>query len=361
VPAAERRVRFADRVRAVRRVGAVIAVLPLAAACHSGSPTAQPTVTVTSPVTAPVSGSAPPSTVSAGAPPGIVAVTAAGALVTVDPATGSIGRTLVPAGVQGDEISVSPDGSTVYFTQGTGCHRTVASVGIAGGSTTSIAPGELPAISPDGSKLAFAREPVVAPGCLPNQPTFAAAFKLVIRTLGSGAEHVLPQPPQVVHSGLPRPISHLSWAPDNTRLAVSISAIQDNEGWGLYIVDTAVARYYLPPAAGVTYIPVTGSPNARDSYIREGAFLPDGNLFISRACCGGVPIRNTSKLMWEVAPSGQLLRQVAIGYPNLDHLSLAVDPRGQWLLYLAGHDLYVSKGGNRPTKLTSGLIAATWV
>jgi hypothetical protein len=89
-------------------------------------------------------------------------------------------------------------------------------------------------------------------------------------------------------------------------------------------------------------------------------FLPGGNLFISRACCGGVPVQNTSRLMWEVDTAGALVHQVAIGYPALDHDSLDVSPTGQWLLYLAGGTLYVSDNGARPTSLTTGLIAAAW-
>jgi len=236
----------------------------------------------------------------------------------------------------------------------------VESVGFNGGTSTSLAPGELAAISPDGSKLRFAQEPPLTPGCVPSPADLTKSFKLVIRTLSTGAEKILPLPPQMRSSGLPAPISHLSWAADSTRLAVSTSAVQDNEGWGLNIVDTSVARFYVVPGNGVSFVPVTGSPDVQRSYIREGVFLPDGNLFISRACCAGVPVHNTSRLMWEVAPSGALVHQVAIGYPNLDHVSLAVDGTGQWLLYLAGGDLYVSQNGNRPTKLTSGLIAAAW-
>ena len=198
-------------------------------------------------------------------------------------------------------------------------------------------------------------------GCLPGGSNIAGDFKLVIRTLSFGTEKILPLPPQVIQGGLFQPISHLSWAADSVRLAVSTSAVQDNEGWGLNIVDTAAAPYYSVPESGVTTVPVTGSPTAARSYIREGVFLPDGNLFVSRACCGGVPVHNTSRLMWEVALDGALVRQVAIGYPNLEHVSLAADPRGQWLLYLAGHDLYVSQGGTRPSKLASGFIAATWM
>src|ERR1022692_4627484 len=124
-------------------------VLVRLAACGSGTASPQPTATVTRPASsAPVvvsSSSAPPT----GAGPGIVAVTTAGALVKLDPANGSIIATLVSGGV-GDEVSVSPDGSTVYFAQRSGCKSEIESVSSSGGNPASIAPGDLPAISPDG-------------------------------------------------------------------------------------------------------------------------------------------------------------------------------------------------------------------
>jgi WD40-like Beta Propeller Repeat len=330
------------------------------AACGSGSgPAAGPTVTVTQPgASTPVS--TPPTAPAAGGEPGIVGVTTAGALVLIDPASGQVTGTLVTAGVRGDEISVSPDGSTVYFAQGSGCTPEIKSVPASGGSPAPVAAGQQPAVSPDGSKLAFARQPLLTPGCVPSESNFAGQYKLVIRTLATGAEKILPLPPQVRSGGLPAPISHLSWSADGVRLAVSTLALQDNEGWGLNIVNTATAPYYVPPSPGVTFVPVTGSPDVRRSYIREGVFLPDGNLFISRACCGGVPVHNTSRLMWEVTTTGAFVHQVALGYPALEHISLAVSPTGQWLLYLAGNDLYVSENGARPSKVATGLIAATW-
>jgi len=334
----------------------------IAACGASGSSSPNPTVTVTVPGGSGGGGlgNSTPAASPSGGEPGIVAVTVGGALVRVDPSSGSATQTLVPSGVLGDEISVSPDGSTVYFAVAQGCKAQVESVPASGGSPTVIGQGELPAISPDGSKLAFTIEPHLTQGCVPNTPNLGALYKLVIRTVTSGAEQVLPLPPQVQKGGLPSPISHLSWAADSTRLAVSTFAVQDNEGWNVWIVDTSVAKYYVQPGAGVTFLPVTGSPTPQRSYLREGIFLPDGDLFISRACCGGVPIHNTSRLMWVVNTSGSLVHQVAIGFANLDHYSLAADAGGQWLLYLAGHDLYVSQGGNRPSQIGSGFIAATW-
>jgi hypothetical protein len=46
---------------------------------------------------------------------------------------------------------------------------------------------------------------------------------------------------------------------------------------------------------------------------------------------------------------------------NEEHVSLAADSTGRWLLYLADHDLWVSQDGNIPVKLATGLIAATWM
>jgi len=339
------------------------------AACGGGG-TSNPQATVT--VTAPggsggggggggLGGSSSPSTPVIGRPR-IIAVTTAGALVQLDPRTGSVTQTLIPNRVLGDEIAVSPNGSTIYFALAAGCNSEVESISMSGGTPTAIAPGELPAISPDGTKLAFTSEPLMTQTCTPDpsKPAVAAEFNLIIRTLSSGAQQVLPLPAQVRRGGLLPPISHLSWAADNTRVAVSTSAVQDNEGWAVYIVDTSVAKSYLGPAPGVTDVPVTGSPTPQRSYLREGIFLPDGNLFVSRACCGGVPVSNTSRLMWVVDSSGNLVHQVAIGFPSLDHVSLAADSSGQWLLYLANHDLYVSHGGNKPSLLSTGFIAATW-
>ncbi len=185
----------------------VVAALALLAACGSGGAAApRKTVTVTPPATssAPVVVSSP-SAAPAGARPGVVAVTTAGALVKLDPNSGAVIATLVAGGVLGDEISVSADGSTVYFAAGKGCHPQVESISSGGGSPVAIAPGELPAISQDGTKLAFADEPLLTTGCIPDQANFAGAFRLVVRTLGSGTQKVLRCRRTSSTAGFPRP------------------------------------------------------------------------------------------------------------------------------------------------------------
>jgi len=290
--------------------------------------------------------------------PGIVAVTTAGALVRLNPATGATEQTLVSSGVLGDEISASATG-TLYFAVKNGCTGKIESIPASGGTPAVIASGSVPAVSSDGTTLAYADEPAQREGCLTGSADPVSLYHLEIRKLSGGPTTALRAVPVSQDSGLPSPISHLSWSSDNVHLAVSIAAVQDNEGWGVNLVDTSRARYYLS-GAGVTSVPVTGSPTPQQSYLREGVYMPDGGLFVSRACCGGDPPRNTSRLMWEVGPDGLLTHQVAVGFATVDHTSLDVSADGRWLLYLAGNDLYVSPGGARPHRLRTGLTAAAW-
>jgi hypothetical protein len=342
------------RNRAITTLGA-LSLVWLLAGCGHGTPAARPTITVTTTAQP----SASPAATAVPVPPGIVAVTTAGALVVLNPATGVVSRTLVPAKVDGGEISVSPSG-VVYFAVRRGCSDEVESVPVAGGSPSEIATGSLPAVSPGGTKVAYAVEPSERTGCYPSTGNPVPLYDLDIRSLSTGAVTGLPQvPASQAASTLPAPISYLSWAADGSQLAVSVAAFQDNEGWNLVLVDPGVARDYLT-GPGTSDVPVTGQPDKQRSYLEGGAYLPDGDLFVSRACCGGVPIQNTSRLLWEVSTAGALVHQVAIGFASLAHTSLAVSRDGHWLLYLAGHALYVSSGGAAPAKLTSGLTAAAW-
>jgi hypothetical protein len=334
---------------------AVATTAALSACGNSSNPNPSPTVTITRGA----SSSAPASaTAVAATPPAMVAVTHGGALVTLNPATGTVTHTLVSAHVLGDEISVSSTG-LVFFADRHGCKSEIEEIPVAGGAITAIAPGMLPAVSPDGTKLAYADQPMLVAGCVPQVTDLVTLYHVDIRTLSSGATVKLPMVAPGQDSGLPYAISHLSFAADNYHLAVSIAAPEDNEGWNLTIVDTSQAKYYLS-GTGVTSVPVTGNPTPQMSYYREGVYMPNGGLFVSRACCGGVPVHDTSRLMWEVTTGGTLVHQVAIGFANLDHVSLDVSSDGNWLLYVAGNDLYVSQGGATPRQVTSGLIAAAW-
>ena len=337
-------------------VTAAATALTMLAACGGGSGGSAQGSGSPSPAGSSGSASASAPSPKKAKPPGIVAVTKAGALVLLGSRHGQVIRTLVPGGVRADEISVSPDHSTVYFSVRHGCLGQIESVPVAGGSPTVIGDGTVPAISPDGTRLAYATAPLQTGACVGNANELTKGYTLVIRTLSTGTQAVYPQLPPGQDTGLPAPISHLSWSPDGSTLAVSILSIQDNEGWNLILLNPATARDYLT-GAGDQPVPA-GTPQG--SYWREGVYMPNGNLFVSRACCSGFPVHNKSRLMWVVSTAGAMQHQVAIGFPNLDHTSLSPSGNGAWLLYLAGDILYISHNGNKPVQLTTGMIAAAW-
>jgi hypothetical protein len=291
-------------------------------------------------------------------------VTKAGALVRLNQATGAVTQTLVPSGVTGDEISAA--NGTVYFTAERSHQCSVESVPEAGGTPTTIAPGGEPAVSPDGTKLAYTKWPYTTDvGCAQQFAGPGTSDDLIIRTLASGQTVTIPQQAAAAQGELVAPISHLSWSADGSRLAVSLAAVQDNEGWALNLLDVATAKSYVP-GPGTSMFTSSTEKKGQATYLREGVYLPDGGLFLSQACCEGLGqtgdrATNGTRLLLEAKPDGTVTKQVAIGYANLTHNSLAVSPDGGWLLYVGGTSLYVSKGGARPAQLSSsGFLAATW-
>jgi Tol biopolymer transport system component len=312
--------------------------------------------------------------------PEFVGVTTAGAVQLFSVTTGMATATLTSAGdAVGDAVAVAPHGSTVYFTVKRKCQDYIESVPVSGGTPSTVVAGALPAISPDGTKLAFAREPAsaltaVQQGC---QGSAAGAqnpgqdYQVVVRDLATGSEKAYPAPPG--STSQPYPISHLSWSPSGATLLISLGQGQDHEGWlDLHLLDLATAKNYLAPSWPTTSgadVPVTGSPDAAAagpgqsntavSYYSEGVFLPDGGIFADRVCCTGVPAHVTSSLLEEISTKGQLVHQVAIGYPNAAHSSL--DGSGDWVIYLSAHNLYAAEGAQAARLITGGLIAAAWL
>lgn len=317
------------------------------------------------PATRPAAGTPAASPARTGAEPGIVAVTKAGALVRLNPATGTVTKTLVPSGVTGDEISAAS--GTVYFTAEHGRTCSVESVSENGGTPAVIGSGGEPAVSPDGTKLAYTKWPYTSDeGCAQQFANAGTSDDLIIRTLASGQTETIPQGRPSAQGELVAPISHLSWSADGSHLAVSLAAVEDNEGWGLNLLDLATARYYVPGPGASMFTASTEKPG-QAVYLREGVYLPDGDLFLSQACCEGMGetsdrTADGSRLLLEANPAGTETRQVAIGFASLTHDSLAVSPDGAWLLYVGGASLYVSKGGATPRELSgSGFLAAAWV
>jgi len=330
----------------------------------SSSPAAAPSASTLTARAVATHPAAATSSAPSAAEPGILAVTSAGALVRLNQATGKLAQTLVPSGVDGDEIAAA--NGTVYFTGHRGAYCSVESVPAVGGTPSVIASGGEPAISPDGTKLAYATGPYTSGTDCAGQAAGAAAsgsaYNLVIRTLVSGQTVTIPQG-TTAQEVLPQLISHLSWSTDGSHLAVSLGPIQEEAGWAVNLLDVATARYYQS-GSGVSSVTSATEDEAKGGYLREGVYLPDGGLFISQACCAGAGSGakpDASRLLLEVNQTGTVTRQVAIGFASLTHDSLAVSASGRWLLYLGGGNLYVSKGGATPTELsTSGFLAAAW-
>jgi hypothetical protein len=292
--------------------------------------------------------------------PSIVAVTTAGVVEVLNPKTGLAIKTL--SGMQdavGDEIAVTR--STVYFAvhPQNSCTDEIESVPLAGGTPDNVTTGVLPAISPNGSYLAFVREQTgggVTPvrfGC-----GSSSGVEVVILDLATHAQTVYRAPP-----GQAAPVSHLSWSPDNKMLLVSSGPVQDNQGWELNRLNVSSATYYVPDAtsaASKRYLPA-GTAQPPGSYYEEGVYQPDGNLFVDEMCCQGTPAKTTSDVLQVVNGSGTEVRQVAIGDLTAVHSSLDAIPG--WLLYLSGTDLFIAADGWQAPKTLSafGFIAAAWV
>ncbi|ONH22980.1 hypothetical protein [Pseudofrankia asymbiotica] len=296
-------------------------------------------------------------------PDTLVAVTTQGALVVLDPRTGHAIRTLRQDGVVGDAVALTPDGRTVYYEVGTGCEHEIWRVGIDGGAPTKVASkGSVPALNRDGTRLAYAVQYVwstTAGDCLPPSGNVAATFQVVVLDLATRKTWQYPMPPKVAESGLPAPVGHLSWAPDGARLAVSITAVQDNEGWQLSLMNPSTDTTYFRED-GSTNVPLAGV-DRYTYYYPEAVFLPNGHLFAVRQCCAGYPPKTTSVDVAEFDPAnGRQIRQIAVGLTDRGHTSLSVSADGHWLLYLSGADLQVSQDGARPTTLASGFQAAAW-
>jgi hypothetical protein len=284
-------------------------------------------------------------------PKTLVAVSTAGDVQSLDPSTGHPVATLA-SGATGDEVSLTPDRTRVYFETATGCFHLIRSVPVSGGAPDLVAAGSHPTVSPDGTRFAYTVEPL-GPGC-PSGPTNAATlYYVVVQPLPGGAPTVFSLPPSLVNASQTRTVNHLSWAPDSRRLAVSIEGGADNKQWNAFVMDTTTDNYYVSDA---------GVPVERGGgfYYRQAVFAPDGNLFANVVCCSGAKTPTTT-IMTEVDLTGKTVHQISSGLTDRDHTSLAANPGGHWVLYLAGSDLVASADGSTPIVVsTAGFLAADW-
>jgi hypothetical protein len=353
--------RSGHRTAARPRRPLLAAALAMALTAAAGCSATQGDATGPGPTSPASTGGAATGVPSGPARPSVLAaVTTAGAVVLLDPASGRVTRTLVASGAVGDELSVSPDGRTVYYEAGTGCQHQIWRGATAGGAPAEVtSAGSVPAVSPDGTRLAYARQDFVNDQgtCAPSSD-ITADYQVLVLDLTTRQTHRYPMPPQLSQTGLPMPVGHLSWSADGSQLAVSITSVQDNEGWNLHLMNPATDTAYMSDS-NANDVPLPGA--APNSYYREAVYLPNGKLFAVRQCCAGWPPKTTSVDLLEIDPaSGQVARTVAVGLTDRDHTSLDASADGHWLLYLSGKDLEVALDGGKPSVLASGFLAAAW-
>src|SRR2546423_5545639 len=156
--------------RAERVLPAALVLASLAAACAKAVP--PPSGVLTTPTgvrshqatgTATNDTAAGPRATAKSPPPlrpkALVAVTTAGDVQSLDPSTGHPVATLA-SGATGDEVSLTPDQTQVYFETPTGCFHLIRSIPIGGGALSLVAAGSHPTISPDGTKMAYTVDPL---------------------------------------------------------------------------------------------------------------------------------------------------------------------------------------------------------
>ncbi len=131
-------------------------------------------------------------------------------------------------------LAVTPDGNTIYFDRNRSVHPgecpngpnsrdEIVSVPTDGGPITAIAPGNQPAISPDGRSLAYIR----------SSACFGNFDQLVVRDLTTGTERVWSAPA----AGALEVLTPY-WASDSRHLAIVLA----KRGTYPWVIDTASAK-----------------------------------------------------------------------------------------------------------------------
>ena len=294
----------------------------------------------------------------------LAAVAIDGRLVTVSAATGRVTRTLLSGAVGRRLLSwptVSADGRTVYVALRSRCgDPTVVAVPLTGGATVEVAPGEDPAVSPDGRYLAMVRS---APDHS-VKPCFAyPADSVVVRDLVTGSEVTwgATQLSGLVPSGL-------HWQADSRRLVFRTTSKGDAAPVH-WFVDVGAA--FSAQSVGITPeppLPVV-TPNSTWT-ILDG---PGPRLLAAE---GPLPISGIPVPVVALDPQTGRTRfefSIASGWPDqgVAVLGVAGDDSGRRValvvhsgeLYLwnQGEPGYHADGTTGFRRLTNGIDSVAWV
>jgi dipeptidyl aminopeptidase/acylaminoacyl peptidase len=298
----------------VRLVALAAIVVVVASACSSNDD-AQPSSSERAASAAPLpSGALLPA--GSDPPPLFVATTADGRIALVRTETGKVDRVLVPAKPGGGAatLAMSGDRRTVYFTRGDGtCAAHLARVPVGGGAEQRVS-GELsdvtetlPAIRPDGKRIAFVR--YHCPSGNDDTRDEEDAIELVIASLVRG---VVTAPEQVY----PDDAFGIAWSEDGSHLAYRGTGDKT-----VHILDVSA----LGRRTGERKVKPTCRPG-------PFAFRPkDGSLVLYQRCTSG---RDHGEIVSIDPDTGKIGKQL-VDVGDLVARQIAFDASGKHLLYLA--------------------------
>lgn len=294
----------------------------------------------------------PPTSSSTTAPPSpperVVAVTSKGALLVVDAANGETLDLLAPPGSAdpNQKPSVARRGTTVYFSkQGVDCgYPTLFEVPLDGsGGLRRLGNGGAPAVSPDGTRLAYSTP---SNGCV--------GATLVVRELASGKEQrwEAPESDGYFSNGA---ITAIDWAPDGRRLAFQF----EWEGSGVYLLDTQL------PGRLDTARPLEPGQQPDNTSLVLRDWHPAGDrIAVSTLCClnpDGMTdrqVRTTSRTLLVDPTTNQ---SADLFPPGEATHSLDYSDDGTRVLWVDEHGrIHLGRFDEAPRTLASGIAIASW-
>jgi len=278
----------------------------------------------------------PPRRVGTGSPVSGMAIVAArrdGAVQLVS-SRGAVLRTLVARGTGiarwGEPVSLSVSEATdaVYVGyqvfSATRYSARIERVPLDGGTPVFVAQGADPAVSPDGTKLAYVQESAGrcrgSGGC----PPFTLDQPVIVRDLVTGSQHRVPA---AVTTGA----SALSWSPDDVHLAIS-------DGNGFWVSDTSTAASATNPVA--VFPPANASP----PYWSDAHYRGSTGAISAVAYCPETVGCDQSTDVVSIDPTTS--QATLLAHLNFGTSSLTFDDSGQTFAYIG-----LSPGRTLPSPL----------
>jgi len=275
-----------------------------------------------------------PTTRGAGvAPPGSILIGLQnGNLELLSPTTGRVERTVSLSPPSAAALSVTGNGRTVYVQHDDGQQSIIDRLSLSGGSQTFVVDGSDPAISPDGSELAY----------LPPVPINAWPRTVAVLNTRTGATRTWEMPylpgagpirtPKGVNPAAELPaVSLLSWDPDGVHLAVTELARAIDARIGIELLDTSQPRASDNPQLVATS--PTGQSVPEWAY---GMYRGDTGQFVVIASCSPADCGsgNTTLLLDVDLRTGQSTKVGTLaGEPG--GAAIAFDRSGDTFAYVA--------------------------